>query len=65
MAKLQTENPLQNAGPVNVALQRPTVNLKESENVSEQARAIAHTQPQPTFSKHATFYGTPHHIEGL
>lgn len=65
MGKLQTDNPLQNAGPINVALQRPTVNLRESENASEQARAVVKPQPLPTFSKHATFYGTPHHIEGL
>jgi hypothetical protein len=65
MAKLPTDNALQNAGPINVALQRPTVNLKEAENVAEQARAVVRPQAPPTFGKHATFYGTPHHIEGL
>lgn len=42
-------------GPINVALQRPTVNLKEAENVGEQAAATAHNEPRLTFSKHATF----------
>lgn len=65
MGKLPTDNALQNAGPINVAVQRPTVNLKESENVAEEARAVVNPKPLPTFSKHATFYSTPHHIEGL
>lgn len=42
-------------GPINVAVQRPTVNLKEAENVAEEAQAVAHTQPKLTFTKHATF----------
>jgi hypothetical protein len=43
------------SGPINVALQRPTVNLKEAENVGEQAAAAANNEPKLTFTKHATF----------
>lgn len=45
----------QQSGPINVALQRPTVNLKEAENVAEEAAATAHSEPSLTLSKHATF----------
>jgi hypothetical protein len=41
-------------GPINVAVQRPTVNIKEAENVGEQAAAAVHEEPV-TFSKHGTF----------
>lgn len=51
----------------NVAVQRPTVNLKEAENLGEEATAAA-VRPQPgvTFSKHGAF-GPPviHPIERL
>jgi len=51
----------------NVALQRPTVNLKEAENLGEEATA-AGSRPQPgvRFSRHGTF-GPPvnHAIENL
>jgi hypothetical protein len=47
--------PLGRDTKINVALQRPTVNIKEAENVGEQAAAVAHTNPSPSFSKHATF----------
>lgn len=42
---------------INVAVQRPTVNVKEAENVSEQASAATQgMKNQPLqFSKHATF----------
>jgi hypothetical protein len=43
------------SGPINVALQRPTVNIKEAENVGEQAAAAAHNEPTLSFTKHATF----------
>lgn len=46
-------------GKVNLAVQRPTVNLKEAENVSEQAAATTEhakaTLTPVTFSKHGTF----------
>lgn len=45
----------QGSGPINVAVQRPTVNLKEAENVGEQAAAATDNEPRVTFSKHATF----------
>jgi hypothetical protein len=41
-----------------VALMRPTVNVKESENQGEQAMAAARTTAPPVkFSKHGTFPG--------
>ena len=47
------------SGKVNLAVQRPTVNIKEAKNQSEQAAAIvnrAKALPEtPTFSKHGTF----------
>lgn len=50
--------PMAAGGPINVAVQRPTVNVKEAENVGEQLAAeVAHLKGQPNllFSKHATF----------
>lgn len=47
------------SGPVNVAVQRPTVNIKEAENVGAQlAATVEHAKAipdQPRFSRHATF----------
>ena len=45
------------AGPVNVAVQRPTVNVREAENVGEELAAETRREQVPTnlFSKHATF----------
>jgi hypothetical protein len=47
------------SGRVNVAVQRPTVNVKEAENVGEQlAAAVNHAKEVPDgprFSKHGTF----------
>lgn len=43
------------SGKVNLAVQRPTVNVKEAENQSEQAAAIVNRAKAMTFSKHATF----------
>lgn len=44
-------------GETNVAVQRPTVNVKEAENAGEQARAAARPieNPPVRFSKHGTF----------
>jgi hypothetical protein len=42
---LATEFPLGKSEKVNVALQRPTVNLREAENVSEQMTAVNHQNP--------------------
>ncbi len=44
------------AGKIDVALQRPTVNLREAENVGEQLAAETRRNQAPfTFSKHGTF----------
>lgn len=44
------------AGRTNVAVQRPTVDIKEAENVGEQLAGIQRRlQPEVTFSKHGTF----------
>lgn len=59
MAKLPSNTPIQaEGGPVNVAVQRPTVNLKEAENVGEQASAEAqrYSAPKVVFSKHGMKY---------
>lgn len=62
MAKIFSELPLGKDTPVNVAVKRPTVNLKESENVGEQA-AAAVRQKRPVFAKHGTYWPSPHPIE--
>jgi len=47
------------SGKVNVAVQRPTVNVREAENLGEEAASLALPKmknPSPlTFSKHGTF----------
>jgi hypothetical protein len=44
------------AGKINVAVQRPTVNLREAENLGEQFAAETRANQKPfTFSKHGTF----------
>lgn len=48
--------------PINVGVQRDSVNLKESLNVAEQAKAAVRTQPSPVFAKHGTYWNTPHPI---
>jgi hypothetical protein len=54
MAKLQGQFPVGiPSGRVNLAVQRPTVNLHEAENLAAQTEAESH--PNVTFSKHATF----------
>ena len=41
---------------INVAVQRPTVNVKESENLGEEAKAAArHSGEGLRFAKHGTF----------
>lgn len=45
----------QDGAKINVAVQRPTVNLKEAENAGEQAQAASRIKPRVAFSKHATF----------
>lgn len=47
----------QDGNRFNVAVQRPTVNIKEAENVGEAAQAVVPgTAAQPLrFSKHGTF----------
>lgn len=45
-----------NDSKINVAVQRPTVDLREAENVGEQAAAAGRVNQQPVrLSKHATF----------
>jgi hypothetical protein len=44
------------AGKVNVAVQRPTVNLREAENLGEELAGATRTNQKPVrLSKHATF----------
>lgn len=52
--------------PVNVAVQRPTVNVKEAENLGEQAKAVSGHPAGTVFAKHGTF-GPPvnHGIDSL
>ncbi len=45
----------QDSARFNIAVQRPTTNLKEAENVGEQAQAAVPMTPRVTFSKHGTF----------
>lgn len=45
-----------NDSKVNVAVQRPTVNLREAENMGEEISAETRTTQKPVrLSKHATF----------
>ena len=54
------------AGPINVAVQRPTVNLREAENVGEQLAAETRANQAPVrLSKHATFGPAKVTHEGL
>ena len=54
--------PLGKSEKINVAVQRPTVNLKEAENIGEQADAAARASaPEVKFSKHGTFGPSPAH----
>jgi hypothetical protein len=52
---------------VNIAVKRPSVNIKEAENQGEEANALAQRFKQDSgvrFSKHATFGpSTPHPLE--
>jgi hypothetical protein len=52
--------------PANVAVQRPTVNIKEAENLGEQAVAASHVHPEIRMSKHGAF-GKPvsHPVEQM
>lgn len=46
----------ENSGRINPSTQRPTVNVREAENLGEQlAGAERRVQPPVIFSKHATF----------
>lgn len=48
--------PLGKDTPINVAVQRPTVNIREAENLGEQVAAETRANQKPvTFSKHGTF----------
>jgi len=53
--------PIGRSEKTNVALQRPTVNLREAENLGEEAVAAAShiAKPELRFSKHGTFFATP------
>jgi hypothetical protein len=59
MARLSTNTPI---GPsddkINIAVQRPNINVKEAENVAEQANAVTQRLKGPngvTYSRHGTF----------
>jgi len=54
MAKAPGQLPLGKDTPMNVAVQRPTVNVREAENVGEQAAAAVHSDSAFRFSKHGT-----------
>jgi hypothetical protein len=58
MAKSTAGPPIggRGTGPINVAVQRPTVNLKEAENVGEQAKAVGNKISGEgfRFSRHGT-----------
>ena len=45
----------QDGAKFDVALQRPTVNVKEAENLGEQAQSVVGMHEGPIFSKHGTF----------
>lgn len=57
--------PLGQDTKTNVAVQRPNVNLREAENVGEQASAAVAplAPPQPVFAKHGTLFSKPHPLE--
>ena len=58
MAHKASDFPLGKSNKFDVALQRPTVNLKESENVASQAAAVLRkNDPTVRFAKHGTFFG--------
>jgi hypothetical protein len=67
MAKLSTNIPVGKSEKINVAVMRPNVNVREAENVGEQAAAeVAHLNPTPVqFSKHASFVPTKHPVERM
>lgn len=56
MAKIAGSLPLGKNTPLNVAVQRPTVNMREAENLNEQAAAVANrNNPEGfRFSRHGT-----------
>jgi hypothetical protein len=67
MAKLRGQFPLGNE-KINVAAQRSVPNIREAENVGEQASTLAqrYKNDVPRFSKHGTFFGkatTDHPIQ--
>lgn len=54
--KLVGQLPLgRGAQPINVGVQRPSVNLRQAENSLIQAQSVTGMTPMPTFSKHGTF----------
>ena len=64
MAKVESNIPLGQSEKINVAVQRPTVNVKEAENVGEQAAAANRANlPQVQFLKHGTLMAKPHPLE--
>lgn len=48
---IASQFPLGKSEKLNVALQRPTVNLREAENVGEEAAAVTHQGGQSQFTK--------------
>lgn len=62
MAKAPQVLPAGKDQPINVGVQRESVNLKEAENVAAQAKAAIRQPQAPVFAKHGTFWQTPHPI---
>jgi hypothetical protein len=52
--------PLGKSEKIDVALQRPTVNLREAENVGEQAAAVTHQGGETPFVKSGAGWGGGH-----
>jgi len=67
MANKSGQFPLGKSEKINVAVQRPNVNVREAENLGEQAAAeIRHNyEPDVRFSKHGTTYSRPGHLDSM
>jgi len=61
MIKVAQGPPIGKSVKINVALQRPSLNIKEAENQGLQAAAAARNAEPMTFAKHGTYFTTPSH----
>jgi len=59
MAKLQQQLPAAKDTPLNVGVQKSEANIREAENMGEEAATAAQRYKDATvrFSKHGTFFG--------